>query len=223
MNLKIVFDHADFVVVDKPSGVLTVPSRHESKDERPVLGRILEKELGRQIFPVHRLDFEVSGIVVFAKSVLAQKKINEAFEKRKVQKIYQAWTSERDFAHWPEKLNKADEEISLIADSEYLWECRILRGKRRSFESPQGDKSVTKARFKGRQKDYLQWEIEPLTGRAHQIRFELSRHGFPILGDQLYGSKYSYAQNAIALRAVSLKTGQILPDMPEEFLVEGLK
>jgi tRNA pseudouridine32 synthase/23S rRNA pseudouridine746 synthase len=221
-SLKIIFDHKNFIVVDKPSGVLTVPSRHEKDDERAVLGRMIEQKLKTQVFPVHRLDFEVSGIVIFAKDARSQSELNAVFEKRTAKKVYEALTTKRDFSHWPPNLKKADESLDLKPGNEFTWECKIMRGKKRSFESPHGDKSLTKARFISDNGDYLKWEIEPLTGRSHQIRFELSRHGFPILGDSLYGSKISYGENTIALRAVKLTVGNLWPDMPAEFQVEGL-
>lgn len=226
-SYKIIFENQNVIVVDKPSGWLTVPSRHEKNDERKVVGRELEKDLKIRLFPVHRLDFEVSGIVLFAKDVASQKKLNSVFEKRDVKKIYEAWTQPRDFSHWPADLPKSDEDISLEPGNEFLWKCKIMRGKRRSFESPHGDESLTKALFEGilskpPQHNFLKWRIEPLTGRSHQIRFELSRHGFPILGDALYGSKIPFGHDKIALRAVSLIFSQKVGDFPTDFKVEGL-
>lgn len=48
------------------------------------------------------------------------------------------------------------------------------------------------------------WELHPLTGRPHQLRYELSRHGHPIVGDQLYGSTLAFLNPGIALRAVQI-------------------
>ena len=62
--MKFLFQNEHFVIMDKPAMVLTVPDRHQS--DRPCLGLELQKELKTQIFPVHRLDYEVSGLVLFA-------------------------------------------------------------------------------------------------------------------------------------------------------------
>src|SRR5690606_37920150 len=106
----------------------------------------------------------------------------------------------------------------------YEWHCRLLRGKKRSYESPAGEESFTKVRFLETDKNgFLHWQVMPLTGRPHQIRFELSRHGFPILGDILYGSKQVWKPNEIALRAVKLKMKKIFSDMPTEFVAKGLR
>lgn len=216
----IIFKHQEFLVVDKPAGCLTVPSRFELTDGRRVLGRELEKSVGQRLFPVHRLDFEVSGLVLFARSSTAQKKFNFLFESRQVQKTYEAWSQARDFSHWPAELPMARDEFNL--QEPQTWKCRILRGKRRSYESPHGDESVTEASYIDGA-DILRWHIKPLTGRPHQIRFEMSRHGFPILGDQLYGSRREFGTDRIALRAVRLEMEKIYAEMPAVFTVEGLQ
>jgi tRNA pseudouridine32 synthase/23S rRNA pseudouridine746 synthase len=55
---------------------------------------------------------------------------------------------------------------------------------------------------------HLYWILEPLTGRAHQLRFELSRHGYPIVGDVLYGAKDIF-EKGIALRAIELDLSKV--------------
>ncbi len=201
-EFQIVFQNDDWVAVDKPAGWLTVPSRFEKEDARKVLGRELERQFKTQIYPVHRLDLEVSGLVLFATSAKAQRFGNGWFEGRNVSKTYQGQSGARDFSHWPENLAKASEEIPV--DQLVEWKCRLLRGKRRSYESPRGDRSVTLARLlKSGTAEILKWELQPLTGRSHQLRFEMSRHGYPLLGDELYGSKQKWSPG-IALRAVHL-------------------
>ncbi|MNL62086.1 hypothetical protein D3C87_1860750 [compost metagenome] len=79
-----------------------------------------------------------------------------------------------------------------------------MRGKRRSYESPHGKPSLTIATYKGRQGAYHAWYLEPVTGRPHQLRFELSRHGFPIVGDSLYGSREKYGVDKVALCAFKI-------------------
>lgn len=210
----LVFENPSFVVADKAAAVLTVPSRFEADDRRPVLGRELEKALSARLFPVHRLDFEVSGLVLFAKTAAAHREAGRWFEQRIVRKIYQGLSGERSFSHWPDKLPAATEEIP--ENEPVLWTSRILRGKRRSYEHPKGDRAETLATQAGRNSaGELQWLLEPKTGRAHQLRFEMSRHGFPLLGDILYGASEPWIKEeagapgaavpeAIALRAVSL-------------------
>jgi tRNA pseudouridine32 synthase/23S rRNA pseudouridine746 synthase len=55
----------------------------------------------------------------------------------------------------------------------------------------------------------LKWKLEPITGRSHQLRFEMAKHGFPIDGDALYGSKREYPRPGIALRASEIHFNQV--------------
>ena len=74
-----IFENEALIVVDKPVNWLTTPAR-EADDPRPCLGRRLQDELGFRIFPVHRLDFEVSGLVLFAKTAAAHRLAQAWFE-----------------------------------------------------------------------------------------------------------------------------------------------
>ena len=93
---------------------------------------------------------------------------------------------------------------------EFHWKTRILRGKRRSFESPQGEWAETEARIVEATENELTWNLSPLTGKPHQLRLELSRRGFPILRDVLYGSTSPKKPGqGIELRAISLDLNHI--------------
>lgn len=199
---RVIFDERDLLGVDKPAGWLTVPSRFEKEDPRFVLGRQLEKLTNSRLFPIHRLDQEVSGVVLFARSSEGQRRASRWFENRIVKKTYQALSGPRDFSHWPADLARRD---GAIAENEDLeWKCTLMRGKRRAYEHPKGDPSLTIARLLGPDPEgRLRWILQPHTGRPHQLRFEMSRHGFAIAGDALYGSKEKW-DDGIALRAVSL-------------------
>jgi len=205
--VNVIFENNDFIACDKPAGVLSVPDRHKS--DRPCLGLELQKQKGIQIFPVHRLDLEVSGLILFAKNSRGHKASQDWFSKKLLQKKYKALTLKQDFSHWPDNVKAAREKIELTAGSEFLWKMNILRGKRRSFESAHGDPSETKAIYVGEQGQFQEWDMYPITGRSHQLRLELSRHGFPILGDELYGSKAILSSSVwpfsgLALRAVEI-------------------
>jgi len=200
--IKIVFENEHFVILDKPSGVLTTPSRFAGEDSRQCLGTLLQSQLGLQIFPVHRLDFEVSGLVIFAKTPKAHRVANGWFENKEIQKTYFAQTCFQDLS----SSYVLPQIISAITGYEVEWRCTILRGKRRTYESSAGKMSITKAKVvevKLVEKKIL-WEIMPITGRPHQLRFELARHGFPIDGDELYGSKVALPNSTIHLRAFRL-------------------
>lgn len=196
MPLAVVHAGGAFVAVDKPAGWLSVPGRLGGEDPRPVVGRVLEEQLAQRVWPVHRLDLEVSGLIVFALSAQAHKAASQWFEGRSVRKLYQALSA----GEAPGSKNPGVE----------LWTSNLVRGKKRSFEAPHGKRAETRAQCLGSKLDRagragLGWELEPLTGRSHQLRFEMARHGFPILGDGLYGAKDAWGdEGAIALRAVRL-------------------
>lgn len=185
--MKIVFRNEHFVAVDKEPGCLTVPARQES-DPRPVLGRELEKELEVTIWPVHRLDAEVSGLVLFALNAESHRQASLEFEARRVKKTYQAFSAPADF------------EVGRRG----TWKAKILRGKKRAYENPKGKLAVTDFEVVGTgSAGEIEWRLFPQTGRSHQLRWELFRHESPILGDSLYGSDRPWSRG-IALRSLAL-------------------
>jgi tRNA pseudouridine32 synthase/23S rRNA pseudouridine746 synthase len=193
--LKIIFETSDCIVVDKPAHWLAVPGR-DPQDARPVLGRELEKHLGQRIYPIHRLDAEVSGLIVYAKTPEFHREANILFENKKVTKTYQAFTEFGNFSPG-EKVN---------------WYSKLLRGKKRAYEAEYGKPSITEGFVFAEHKSALEWRLNPLTGRAHQLRYELFKHKCPILGDKLYGSQREWP-DGIALRALELQ-------WPEEFALK---
>lgn len=190
---KICFQNEHFIIVDKEAQVLSVPSR-DRDDERPILGKILEADLKTQIYPVHRLDFEVSGLIMFALTPAAQKAGNAWFEKKEVHKTYSALSSSAEKR--PHSFKKGEK---------LTWKCKLLRGKKRAYESPHGKDSLTEALLVDEKNGILKWELSPITGRSHQLRYELFRHDQPILHDLLYGatpeSSTQYPGRGIALRS----------------------
>lgn len=203
--LPLLFDNGAVVAVDKPAGVLTVPSRLGPADPRPCLGRLLEAQLGRRLFPLHRLDFEVSGIVLFALTADAQRAGSLLFESRQVRKTYEA-------------LTEGAERVTALP-ARFRWQSRLVRGKKRTFAAEHGKLALTFAEARRRQPaeafaapgpvpappELVHFVLEPQTGRPHQLRVHLASAGFPILGDLLYGSLYRFAGPGIALRAVRLE------------------
>ena len=84
MKLDILFENDFFIALNKPSGMLSIPDRKQSE---PSLKDFLIAKYG-QIFTVHRLDKETSGIIVFAKDEVTHKELSQLFEGREVQKFY---------------------------------------------------------------------------------------------------------------------------------------
>lgn len=190
------------MVVDKAHGVLSTPGRTGEEDGRPCLGLELQNQLKTQIFPVHRLDFEVSGLVVYAKNSEAHRVANSWFEHKQVAKTYRALSTGPTFEHIPPNVSNPRILIHPLREQKFEWQSCLLRGKRRTFESPHGKESVTLATYlEKNSSNFHVWDLNPVTGRSHQLRYELSHRGFPIVGDKLYGSKIAVAPDSLALRA----------------------
>lgn len=190
-----IFENEHFIIVNKDPMVLSVPSRLGDEEERGVLGKKLEEDLKIAIFPCHRLDFEVQGLIIYAKSAQAHKSGNAWFEKKEVHKTYSAVTSLIDKTQTPEfKLNEKQ-----------VWKCKLLRGKKRAYEGAHGKDSLTHAVLKNQKENIFYWELNPITGRSHQLRYELYRHNHAIVGDKLYSSDQDMVEHfgvlGIALRS----------------------
>lgn len=162
-------DHA-IVVVDKPSGLLSVPGRGED------LADCLIARL-QGVYPeallVHRLDRDTSGVMVFALTRHAQRHLSAQFEARKTRKIYRA----RLWGHLTPREGRVD--LPLIVD----WPNRP----RQHVDHVNGKPSVTDWKVIAHDPDgTTRVRLFPLTGRSHQLRVHMRELGHPILGDDLY-------------------------------------
>lgn len=216
MQFNIIFENEHVAAVSKPAGYLSVPSRLGSEDPRPCLGKSLEKTLKCRLWPVHRLDFEVSGLILFAKSAAAHRIANRWFEEHHVQKTYEAWTPV------PEPLPELNRPQT--------WESTLVKGKKRAFEADHGKSATTQATLIAirpfKKTEIAVWQLNPLTGRSHQLRYELFKRKIPVVGDGLYGSVIDFAENAIALRSIVLDFkdcgNKSSLDLPEQLLDQSI-
>ncbi len=163
-------------MVEKPSGLLSVPAKP------PCSPDCVETRL-RGEFPevllVHRLDFETSGVMVFARTRLAQRHLNWQFQRREVDKTYLARVLGRV------KAVEGRIEMPLTCD----WPNRP----RQKVCYREGRPALTDWRVADRANDVTRMVLHPLTGRSHQIRVHLAAIGHPILGDPCYGSPAAVA------------------------------
>ncbi|MBF0359836.1 MAG: RNA pseudouridine synthase [Oligoflexia bacterium] len=230
-KIKIIFQNENFLIVFKPSGILSIPGRFAKEDPRtcliPSVKNILATNEKIDLYTVHRLDFEAQGIVLLAKNKNAHRMANGWFEKREIKKYYEAITEIKSTNLLKVDLDKIDRvENAVTASSESStdlstnweqWTSFILRGKKRAYEMPEpkGKKAITKANLIGKfviaEQIYLYWHVMPLTGRSHQLRFEFYKRGMPILGDILYDACISsplsislQSRDNIALNAFKL-------------------
>ena len=185
--MDILLETAALVVVDKPAGLPTIPDRFGSASVHDLLAA----QIGVHLWIVHRLDREVTGILVFAKTAEAHRALSMAFERHAVHKTYEAWTTA---ASPPEK------------GAAFHWENSLLRGKKRAYVHPAGKLAITEAVCQGGAPLPATWRfaLQPQTGRSHQLRVHLANAGMPIVGDTLYGSNVPWRPQEIALRAVAI-------------------
>jgi tRNA pseudouridine32 synthase / 23S rRNA pseudouridine746 synthase len=173
-GLMLVHADAHLLVVAKGSGLLTVPAKPPGTQD------CVEARL-RARFPeallVHRLDRDTSGLLVFARTRLAQRHLGWQFERRQVRKRYVARVAGRVAGE------TGRIELPLICD----WPNRP-----RQMVCPvRGKAAVTEWRVIERGPGATRLALAPLTGRSHQLRVHCAALGHPILGDPLYGDPAS--------------------------------
>lgn len=169
-----------FIVVDKPSGLLCVPGRGEGKDD--CLSRRVQAEFADALI-VHRLDMGTSGVLVMARGAQAQRDLSALFRLRRVQKRYVA------LVEGPWDLAPTGEiDLPIAAD----WPNRP----KQIVDPANGRSSLTRYRVleTGSASAPARIELEPVTGRSHQLRVHLQALGHPILGDDFYGTPESCAK-----------------------------
>ena len=157
------------IVVDKPSGLLSVPGRGELDC---MAARVQARYADARV--VHRLDMATSGLLLFARGAQAQRRLSEGFARREVHKRYVA------VVHGTVSPPAGDITLPLLAD----WPNRPRQ--RVDFEN--GKPSITRFAVLCRdaQAGTTRLELMPTTGRSHQLRVHLQALGHPILGDALY-------------------------------------
>jgi 23S rRNA pseudouridine1911/1915/1917 synthase len=180
-SLDILSEDDDYVFISKTAGMLTLPDRFDPSI--PNLFHILKDRYG-EMFVVHRIDKQTSGVIAFAKNADAHRELNRQFETHQVQKKYLALVQGN--------VKDAEGEISLP-----IGENSSKAGSMR-IDQIHGKNSVTRYKVLERFLNYTWVEAEPLSGRTHQIRVHFKAIGHPLGVDELYG-------NAEGIRLSSLK------------------
>ena len=168
-GIELLYSDQHLLVVNKPPGLLCVPGLSTPDN---LLDRL------RIAYPnvrmVHRLDMATSGIVIFALNHPTQKALGKQFEHREIKKLYIAKVNGLV------EQNQGEIDLPLICD----WPMRP----KQKVDHQNGKKALTRFRVLERCHEQLQTilELEPITGRSHQLRVHCLEMGHPIVGDQLY-------------------------------------
>lgn len=175
-------------MVFKPSGIVSQPAKGRRDD---MLSR-LSSILGQEVYPIHRLDKDTAGVMVYALSEEGAKKLSNLVANNKMEKVYygvcQGIVPQRgvmeDFLFHDKKANKT----------------QVVKA-----DNPQGQRAVLRfekiAEGRYGERDISLAKIILETGRTHQIRVQFSSRGFPLVGDSKYGGEI---RGNLALFATSL-------------------
>jgi tRNA pseudouridine32 synthase/23S rRNA pseudouridine746 synthase len=201
LELLHVDDH--LIVAVKPSGLLAVEGRGEAG--RDCLSARVQAKFADALI-VHRLDMATSGLMMFGRGAQAQRELSIAFERREIHKRYMAVVQGR--------VADAQGEIDLplIAD----WPNRPMQ----MVDRERGKPSLTRYRVidVDAPPDTTRVELEPVTGRAHQLRVHLLAIGHPILGDALYAPpEVQTRADRLMLHATSLRFAHPITAQPLQF------
>ncbi|MGI8820220.1 MAG: RluA family pseudouridine synthase [Chthoniobacterales bacterium] len=191
-GMKVLFEDATLIVIDKPEGLLSVASNAE--DEKTAYFQLTDylrqgKDHARdRIWIVHRLDRETSGLMVFAKTPEAKAALQGSWEQ--VTKRYEAVAE------------------GALPEAEGVLECDLdERNPFKVYRAPRSAETrhaITRYRVleRARRRSLVALELE--TGRRHQIRVQLADVGCPIIGDEKYGAKTNPVHR-LALHATGLR------------------
>jgi RluA family pseudouridine synthase len=195
-KISILYEDRSVLAIDKPRGWMLVPASWQKTNrnlQMALTSSIAAKDFWARsrnlkfLRFVHRLDADTTGILLFAKSMGAVNTFGDMFEGRKMEKTYLA--------------------VAHGAPKEKEWVCRLKlgpdldqQGKMR-VDPDEGKEAETTFRVLQTVGGATLIEARPFTGRTHQIRVHLAESGYPIVGDEMYGSP---TKKEMGLRAIAL-------------------
>jgi RluA family pseudouridine synthase len=168
----VLYEDEVLVAFDKPAGLLSAPDRWDKTEAHLV--RLAQERYGSEAFNVHRLDFETTGVILFAKTRGALTAAARQFAEGKAVKRYLALA------------RGTPEKEEMVVDRPIASDP--VRPGRMRASHRYGRPAVTRLRLLERFRGYSLVEAFPLTGRTHQVRVHLSLVGAPVLADPLYGN-----------------------------------
>lgn len=185
---RIVFEHQDFLVLNKPNNIPSHPSVDNQIENSLTQASMA---LGKKLLITHRLDTLTEGLIVYAKNTEFVNGFNTQLQKKLITKKYVALVETLEklpthLVHYMEPSPRAPKKVTQVATEG--WDFCELKIEQQ--------KILTR---------YSWVKINLLTGRTHQIRSQLSEVGAPIVGDKQYGSQIIEDENKIALRAQEIE------------------
>ena len=177
-DLVIVFEDDDIVVVDKPAGLLTVPLAR--REGAPSVASMIEARFRshrrRRVFPVHRIDRDTSGLVVFARSARAQEALKQQFIRHEPERVYWAVVEGHPAptqGTWRDRLS---------------WDQRTLTQTAAAARDPRAMEAICEYRVIEPFRDMSLIEVRLRTGKRNQIRIQAALRGHPLIGERQYAN-----------------------------------
>jgi 23S rRNA pseudouridine1911/1915/1917 synthase len=175
-ELDIVHEDDELIVVNKPAGILSVPLERRP-DAVSVMGQIenrFRSHGSRRVFPVHRIDQNTSGLVVFAKTAAAQSVLKDQFKRREPQRVY-----------WAVVYGRPDPPRGTWRDV-LVWDEKALIQKETHPRDPRGQEALSHYTLL-ESFDGASWiEVSLHTGRRNQIRIQARLRGHTLVGEDRY-------------------------------------
>lgn len=200
INLEIIFEDEHIAVINKPAGIEVSGNKYYTIQNAliPNIKLSIEHDALKWPHPVHRLDRSTSGLLLVAKTAAALMNLGQQFENREIQKTY----------------------VAVLAGN--------LSGSGKINTPINGQDAVTYFKMIA---TYLslktQWlslvELLPHTGRTHQLRIHMANHGFPIVGDKLYGNGPLLKGKGLFLAAVGVSFIHPNSNKPLKFMINQPK
>jgi len=184
-KLDIIFEDEHLLVVAKPPHILAIPDRHEAK--KPNVLTMLRKQFG-EVFTVHRIDKETSGIMVFARNEATHKDLSLQFQNREVKKVYTALVDGTVLRQ------------TGIIDAPLL---NNLASSGKVVVNRSGKPSETHYEVIEQFRDYALVEFDLKTGRTHQIRAHALHIGHPLMTDKIYGKREEFMLSSVKRKKYS--------------------
>lgn len=171
-NINILYSDEDIIIINKPAGMLSIPDRFEASKEN--LTFLLKSNYEGEIFVVHRIDRETSGVICFARNAESHKHLNNQFLKHTIEKVYLALVEGI--------LNPETGTIEASIAPHPYQEGKMIAGK-------VGKEAITHYKVLEKFKMATFVEIKIETGRTHQIRVHFKYLNHPLLVDSVYGKR----------------------------------
>jgi len=208
-NYQTIFENKDFLIINKPAGLLVHGANHIKEPtlvdqllkKYPSIAKVGEDPARPGI--MHRLDKQVSGLMIIAKTQNAFDHLKKQFQQRQIIKIYTVLVYG--------KIDKDEGEINFpIRRSSKGHKMAALPLTTKGNPTKEGKRAITKFEVIKRFINYTLLKVQIKTGRTHQIRVHLSAYGHPVVGDDLYGTKKTKERNSYLRKQEKLSLNKIL-------------